>query len=113
MAEKGFDWKRLAGAKVINIGGRPALQYIDEIARTVSGNFLDHNVRVNSVVSSYWISNTSFSQRIGDLAGPLFLKQTSLEFLLIPANSSSDTPELVDVPFVATFIGKNFTDGRS
>ncbi len=105
MAEKGFDWKRLAGAKVINIGGRPALQYIDD--------FLDHNVRVNSVVSSYWISNTSFSQRIGDLAGPLFLKQTSLEFLLIPANASLDTPELVDVPFVATFIGKNFTDGRS
>jgi len=113
LAAKRFDWKRLAGAKVIKIGGLPALQYIDEIARTVSGNFLDHNVRVNSVVSSYLISNTTLSQRVGDLAGPIFLKQTSLEFLLTPANSSSDTPELIDVPFVASFIGNDFTDVRS
>jgi len=36
---KGFDWKRLAGAKVIEIGGPPALDYIDKIARTVCGQF--------------------------------------------------------------------------
>jgi len=25
LAEKGFDWKRLAGAEIIEIGGQPAL----------------------------------------------------------------------------------------
>ncbi|KAI0299441.1 hypothetical protein B0F90DRAFT_1810686 [Multifurca ochricompacta] len=95
-AAKGFNWQRLAGARVLTIGGLPASVYVDQIARTVSGNFLDHNVRVNSVISSYRIVGTSFSQRVGDLAGPIFLKQTSLKFLLIPANSKS--PELVDIP---------------
>jgi hypothetical protein len=68
---------------------------------------------VNSVVSSYSISNTTLSQRVGDLAGPNFLTQTSLEFLLIPANSPSGTPELIDVPFVASFVGNDFTDAQS
>jgi hypothetical protein len=108
---KNFNWRRLAGAQVLTIGGLPASDYVDEIARTVSGNFLDHNVRVNSVVSSYRIVNTSFSQRVGDLAGPLFLKQTSLNFLLIPVNST--VPESIDVPFVASFVGASFTDGPS
>ena len=110
-AGKKFNWRRLAGARVLAIGGLPASDYIDKIARTVSGNYLDHNVRVNSVVSSYRIVNTSFSQRVGDLAGPLFLTQTSLEFSLIPVNSA--ITELVDVPFVASFIGTPFTNGRS
>ena len=52
---KKFNWQRLAGARVLTIGGLPASDYIDKIARTVSGNYLDHNVRVNSVVSSYRI----------------------------------------------------------
>ncbi len=110
-AAKKFNWQRLAGAKVLTIGGLPAFDYIDKIARTVSGNFLDHNIRVNSVVSNYRILNTTFSQRLGDLAGLFFLTQTSLEFSLIPVNST--TPELVDVPFVAALIGAPFTDGRS
>jgi hypothetical protein len=110
-AEKNFDWQHLAGARVLTIGGLPALDYIDEIARTVSGNFLDHNVRVNSVVSSYRIHNITISQRLGDLAGPLFLTQTSLNFSLIPI--SSTVPEFVDVPFVAGLIGTPFTDGPS
>lgn len=114
LEKKGFDWQRLAGAKVIEIGGLPALQYIDEIARNVTGTYLDHNVRVNSVVSSYRISNSAFSQRLGDLAGVQILTQTSLEFLLIPANSPSGTPELVDVPFVAYYsTGNPFTDRES
>ncbi|KAH9030512.1 hypothetical protein EDB85DRAFT_1866414 [Lactarius pseudohatsudake] len=108
---KKFNWQRLAGARVLTIGGLPASDYIDEIARTVSGNFLDHNIRVNSVVSSYWIPATTISQRLGDLAGPVFLTQTSLNFSLILVNST--TPELIDVPFVASFIGAPFTDGRS
>ena len=108
---KNFDWQRLAGAQVITIGGLPASDYIDEIARTVSGNFLDHNVRVNSVVSSYRIVNTTFSQRVGDLAGPSFLTQTSLNFSLIPVKST--VPEFVDIPFVAFFVGESFVDGPS
>ncbi|KAI9438205.1 hypothetical protein H4582DRAFT_2148664 [Lactarius indigo] len=108
---KKFNWQRLAGAKVLTIGGLPASDYIDEIARTVSGNYLDRNLRVNSVVSSYRIVNTTFSQRVGDLAGPIFLTQTSLNFSLIPVNST--TPEFVDVPFVASLVGKPFSDGPS
>ncbi|KAH9169337.1 hypothetical protein EDB89DRAFT_1854571 [Lactarius sanguifluus] len=108
---KKFNWQRLAGARVLTIGGLPASDYIDEIARTVSGNFLDHNIRLNSVVSSYRILDTTISQRLGDLAGPLFLTQTSLNFSLIIVNST--TPELIDVPFVASFLGAPFTNGRS
>ena len=96
---------------MLSIGGLPASDYIDKIARTVSGNFLDHNIRVNSVVSSYWIPNTTIAQRLGDLAGPFFLTQRSLNFSLIPVNSN--VPEFVDVPFVAFLIGASFTDGRS
>ena len=111
LAAKKFNWKRLAGARVLTIGGLPAFDYIDKIARTVSGNFLDHNIRVNSVVSSYRIVNTTFSQRVGDLAGAIFLTQTSLKFSVIPVNSTIH--ETVDVPFVANLIGKPFTDGPS
>ncbi|KAH8994242.1 hypothetical protein EDB92DRAFT_1850975 [Lactarius akahatsu] len=110
-AAKNFNWQRLAGARVLTIGGLPASVYIDEIARTVSGNYLSHNVRVNSVVSSYGITNTSFSQRFGDLAASSFLTQTSLTFSVIPANSTSS--EVVEVPFAAAFVGKSFTNGPS
>jgi hypothetical protein len=113
LSAKGFDWKRLAGAEVIEIAGLPVRQYIDKIARTVSGNYLDHNIRVNSVVSSYRISVTNWSQRLGDHASELFLKQTSLEFLLVPVKSTSGARELVNVPFIASFVGENFTDGES
>jgi hypothetical protein len=110
---KGFDWKRLAGARVLRIGGYSARDYIDKIARRESGNFLDHNVRVNSVVSSYQISNASLSQRLGDLATSLVLRRTSLLFTLIPASSTTGLPEKVNVPFVASFIGQPFDDGPS
>jgi hypothetical protein len=111
--ENYFDWRRLAGAQVTEIGGLPALDYIDQIATTVSGNYLDHNVRVNSVVSSYRIVGSSYSQRLGDAASELFLKQTSLDMTLIPKGSASNTPETVTVPFVAGFMGNDFTDGPS
>ncbi|KAI0267449.1 hypothetical protein BC834DRAFT_78050 [Gloeopeniophorella convolvens] len=110
-AAKNFAWQRFAGAKVLSIGGLAPFDYIDKIAREVSGNYLDHNVRVNSVVSSYRISGTDFSQRLGDLAGPVFITQTSLEFTLIPVNSTKS--EVVDFPFVADFTGSPFTDGPS
>ena len=77
-AAKNFNRQRLAGAQVLTIGGLPASDYIDEIARTVSGNFLDHHVRVDSVFSSYRIVNTT------SLAGPLFLTQQALISYLSP-----------------------------
>lgn len=108
---RGFDWKRLAGAKVVEIAGQAPYDYVDFIAKTVSGNFLDHGVRVNSVFSSYRISGTTFSQRIGDLAGPTGVKQTSLQMKVILANSTQ--VETVDIPFVANYLGVPFTDGAS
>lgn len=61
-----FNWQRLAGAKVVAIEGMDPYAYVDFIAKTVSGNYLDHGVRVNSVLSSYRISGTDFSQRVGE-----------------------------------------------
>ncbi len=67
-----FDWQRLAGARVLKIEGEDPYAYAERIAHTQSGNYLDHGVRVNSVFSSYRISGTDFSQRFGDIAGPVF-----------------------------------------
>jgi hypothetical protein len=111
LAAKNFDWQRLAGAEVIQIGGQPVLDYIDMIAKTVTGTYLDHNVRVNSVVSSYRIAGSEWSQRFGDHASELFPKQTSLDFSLVPIGST--TPETVTVPFVAILVGNSFSDGPS
>lgn len=107
----GFDWKRLAGAQVISIEGQPPYSYVDTIASTVSGNYLDHGVRVNSVFSSYRISGTTFSQRLGDLAGPTGVAQTSLTMKVIPVHTT--TAETVTVPYLANFIGVPFTDKES
>ncbi|KAH9059208.1 hypothetical protein EDB87DRAFT_1822873 [Lactarius vividus] len=108
-AAKNFNWQRLAGARVLTISGLPASVYIDKIGRTVSGNYLSHDVRVNSVVSSYRITQTSFSQRLGDLTASSFLTQTSLTFSDIPVNSTSS--EVVEISFAAAFVGNSFTDG--
>lgn len=107
----GFDWKRLAGARVLEIAGMDAFSYADLIAKTESGNFLDHGVRVNSVFSSYRISGTDFSQRFGDIAGPAFPDRDSLTLKLIPAGSTK--AETVTVPYLASYLGANFTDKQS
>ncbi|TFK31946.1 hypothetical protein BDQ12DRAFT_693246 [Crucibulum laeve] len=106
-----FDWRRLAGAKVVQIEGQDPYAYVDMIARTVSGNYLDHGVRVNSVFTSYRISGTDFSQRIGDLAGPTGVVNTGLTFKLITVNSTK--VETVTVPYLANYIGLPFTDSPS
>ncbi|KAJ7028713.1 hypothetical protein C8F04DRAFT_1118448 [Mycena alexandri] len=106
-----IDWQRLAGARVISIEGQDPYSYIDFIAKTVSGNYLDHGVRVNSVFSSYRLSGAAYSQRFGDLAGPTGVAQTSLTFQVIVANST--TIETVTVPYVANYLGATFTDGPS
>jgi hypothetical protein len=108
-----FNWRRLAGAKVLQIEGQDAYDYIDFLARTEVGEFLDHGVRVNSVFSSYIMSGVDFSyqQRFGALAGQLFPDRNNLTFNLITVNSTK--PETVTVPYLAYYFGAPVTDGPS
>ncbi|PCH36916.1 hypothetical protein WOLCODRAFT_109384 [Wolfiporia cocos MD-104 SS10] len=107
----GFDWTRLAGARVLEIEGLDAYAYADYVADTVTGNYLDHGVRVNSAFSSYRIADNVFSQRVGDIAGPLFPNQDNLTMTVVLANAS--VPETVVVPYLAAFLGSPFTDAAS
>lgn len=104
-----FDWQRLAGARVLKIEGEDPYAYAERIAHTQSGNYLDHGVRVNSVFSSYRISGTDFSQRFGDIAGPVFPDLESLTMTVQVANASR--PETVKIPFLASYAGAAFTNG--
>lgn len=106
-----FDWKRLAGARVLQINGQDPYEYVDYIARTISGNYLDHGIRVNSVFTSYRIAPNVFSQRLGDLAGPMFISQTSLTMTLVTTNSTK--VETITIPYLASLIGASFTDSAS
>ncbi|KAF8651172.1 hypothetical protein AX16_004827 [Volvariella volvacea WC 439] len=106
-----FNWQRLAGAKVLSIENQNPYDYVDFIARTVSGNYLDHGVRVNSVFSSYRISGTDYSQRFGDLAGPTGVAQQSLRMTVQLVNTTR--PVTVDIPYLASFGGAPFTDKDS
>ena len=103
----GFDWKRLAGARVLEIGGMDAYAYADLIASTNSSNYLDHGVRVNSVFSGYKYSDT-FMQKFGDIANPALPELETLTMKLIPVNASD--AETVTIPFLATFTGQPFID---
>ncbi|KAI0922547.1 hypothetical protein AcV5_009489 [Taiwanofungus camphoratus] len=106
-----FDWARLAGARVLQIEGMDAYAYADLIADTYSGNYLDHGVRVNSVFSSYRIVNNTYSQRVGDIAGPGFPDRDNLTMTLIPVNATEQ--ETVIIPFLASYGGEPFTDSAS
>ncbi|KAI0372476.1 hypothetical protein BV20DRAFT_1050796 [Pilatotrama ljubarskyi] len=103
-----FDFRRLAGAKVLEIEGVDAYAYAQRIAETQSGNFLDLGVRINSAFSSYRISGTDFSQRFGDISGPQFPTQNTLTMRLIPVNSTR--VETVKVPFLASYLGAPFSN---
>lgn len=107
----GFNWKRLAGARILEIEGKDAFDYATFIAETQSGNYLDLGVRVNSAFSSYRISGTDFSQRFGDIAGPALPDLESLTVKLIPVNSTK--AETVKIPFLANFLGQPFTDKKT
>jgi hypothetical protein len=107
----GFDWKRLAGAEVLQIESMDPYDYVDLVADTVTGNYLDHGVRVNSVFTSYRLLGSSFSQRFGDLAGRQFSPIQSLTFELIPVGATQ--PENVTVPFLHVFMGNSFSDKDS
>ena len=107
----GFDWKRLAGAKVVEVEGKSAYDYVDYLATTQAGNYLDHGIRVNSVFTSYRITGSDWSQRFGLFAGRQFPDQDFLTMTVIPVGS--DKAEEVKVPFVASYLGAAFTDGAS
>ncbi|PIL29017.1 hypothetical protein GSI_09065 [Ganoderma sinense ZZ0214-1] len=104
-----FDWKRLAGARVLEIEGKDPYAYAEHIAHTQSGNYLDHGVRVNSVFSSYRISGTSYSQRFGDIAGSAFPDKDTLTMKVHVVNATK--AETIKVPFLASFAGVPFKNG--
>ncbi|KAH9947801.1 hypothetical protein B0H21DRAFT_876506 [Amylocystis lapponica] len=106
-----FDWKPLAAAQVLQIEGMDAYDYVDHIADTETGNYLDHSIRVNSVFSSYRIVETAFSQRFGDLAGPSFPDRNNLTMTVALSNSTAN--QTVVIPYVASFLGSSFTDQAS
>ena len=107
----GFDWERLAGAQVLQIEGLDPYDYVDFVADTVTGNYLDHGVRVNSVFTGYRLIDSSFSQKFGDLAGRIFDFIDELTFLLVPVGATQ--AENVTVPFLDVFMGNSFSDQDS
>jgi hypothetical protein len=112
LAKLKFNWQQLAGAQVLEIEGQSAYDYIDYVAHTQSGNYLDHGVRVNSVVSSYRIQANAYSQRFGDLAGTLYINKPGLTFKVILANSTK--PQTIFIPYVTEYIGTaEFKDSAS
>ncbi|CAE6396376.1 unnamed protein product [Rhizoctonia solani] len=108
---KGFNWKKYAGSKVLTIDGVPAWKYVNEIASSYSGNYIDRNIRVNSVFTSYRISGGTWSQRLGDFGGPVFPDKDSLTLSLIAVNSTKT--ETVKFEYRANYLGAPFTDGTS
>ncbi|KAF8270072.1 hypothetical protein EI94DRAFT_1798564 [Lactarius quietus] len=107
----GFNWTRLAGAQVLQIEGMDPFDYVDFVADTVTGNYLDHNVRVNSVYTGYRLLGSTFSQKFGDLAGRVFNPIEDLTFSLVPVGATE--AENVTVPFLDVFTGYSFSDRDS
>ena len=107
----GFDWKRLAGAKVLQVEGKEAYDYIDYLATTQAGEYLDHGIRVNSVFTGYRIVGSNWSQKFGLFASRQFPDQDYLTMEVIPVGSNA--PEEIEVPFYASYLGSPFTDKAS
>lgn len=105
------DWQSLAGAQVTAIEGMDPWDHVEMLADTVTGTFLDHNVRINSVFTSYRLSGDSFSQRFGDFSGRLFSDLEGVTMSVIPVNATEE--ETVFIPFLAVFMGNEFTDSES
>ncbi|KAI0772795.1 hypothetical protein BD413DRAFT_622231, partial [Trametes elegans] len=78
--------------------------HAERVARTQSSNYLDLGVRVNSAFSSYRISGTDYSQRVGDIAGPAIPVQETLALTLVPVNATR--AETIRVPFLAIYAGE-------
>ena len=107
----GFNWQRLAGAKVLQIEGQDPYDYVDFIAETEVGTYLDLGVRANAVFSSYTLSGADFQQLPGILAETTFSERNNLTFSLITVNSTQ--PENVTVPYLAFYNGAQITDAQS
>ena len=107
----GFDWEQLAGAQVLQIEGMDPYDYVDFVADTVTGTYLDHGVRVNSAFTGYRLIGSSFSQKFGDLAGRVFNPIQNLTFSLVLAGATE--VEVVTVPFLDVFTGNSFSDRDS
>ncbi|KAH9968140.1 hypothetical protein BC827DRAFT_1122317 [Russula dissimulans] len=107
----GLDLQRLAGARVLRIEGMDRYEYVDWVADRVTGTYLDHGVRVNSVFTGYRLSGSSFSQRFGDLAGRIFDPIENVTIELCPVGATQT--ETVTVPFLDVFMGNNFSDRDS
>lgn len=90
-----------------------ATAYVDKIATEYSGNYLPHDIRRNSVFSSYRLVNGAWGQRLGDFAGSIVpsYPATQLTVTMIPLDSGVE--ETFTIPYVATFIGQPFTDQAS
>ncbi|KAG8754098.1 hypothetical protein FRC12_011314 [Ceratobasidium sp. 428] len=108
---KGFNYKKYAGAKVLTIDGTTAWTFVNGIATNYSGEYIDHNIRVNSVFTNYRISGGVWSQRLGDFAGPLFPDKDSVTLTLVPANSTK--VETVTIDYRAAYLGAPFTNASS
>jgi hypothetical protein len=106
-----FDWRRLAGAEVLAIEGVDPYDYVTRVADWQSGNYLDQNIRINSVFTSYRIVNGGYSQRFGDLAGPVDVSAADLTFKIKFPNAPE--PEDVVIPYYSNLIGLAFKDGAS
>ena len=109
--ELGFDWKRLAGAKIVEVEGKSPYDYVDYLASSQAGNYLDHGIRVNSVFTGYRIVGSDWSQKLGIFAGRQFPDQDYLTMSVIPVGSQE--AEEVHVPFYASYLGAPFTDRAS
>ena len=109
----GFNVTRLAGARITSIEGQAPYDYVDKIASTEVGGFLDHGIRVSGALSRsyYRISGGQYSQRWGALAGPSGVFRDSLKVTLIPVGENK--PLALDIPYIASFTGNDFTDGPS
>lgn len=100
-------------AEIVSIENQTATSYVDKIATEYSGNYLPHDIRRNSVFSSYRVVNGAWSQRLGDFAGSIVpsYPATELTVTMIPLDSGVE--ETFTIPYVATLIGKPFTDQAS
>jgi len=108
----GFNLTRLAGARVISIEGLAAYDYVDKIASTEVGGFLDHGIRFNGALSYYRISGGEWAQRWGAVAGPVSVFRDSLKVTLVPVGEAK--PLTLKIPYIAVYAGWNsFTDGPS
>ncbi|KAI0772829.1 hypothetical protein BD413DRAFT_35102 [Trametes elegans] len=103
-----FDWKRLAGAKVVEIEGAPAWDYVEDFAHKRGSGFLDLNIRISTAFSSYTIYQNEYYQKVGGVAGLRFPERDALTLQVVVKNATE--AETVKVPYVSAYLGKPFTN---